>query len=528
MKRTRVLAPCQDTAQSNQRCRTLRTTLDTMISLDADRPSQKRTLTARPTTLATEERLKRSHARLFVWEKDMRRIQAQETLSDATTENETEAIPRSQRTLSDEASRRRRLLVCRMANDAAGNGMNLLQRGAVDPLTRLNYATSFLKFGSWLEHLEFMKGNPASSGERLLSVWMDKYPSFGRHGARKLPKTWRSFQGWQYVSPGRSRKLLVRAVWSGIACRLVEQGQHSMGRLVMTGLLSCARPGDPLRMRNRQTTFNDTPELDGPLARKLVSFGRPSETKDRKNLCGPSPIRFSAAFPESDDRLDVATNSTQPMETFWPVNRHHRRLLDVAASQKARTMASHENRPTIRETLLHGATLRILTRKTPTTSSAMRRTTRGLVARRPAHGSFGTWWPALKGHFVALVGSGTRQMCEELRKQGVTARMWSGTELTDPSAFRSLARERKNSQLRAAFVAPHVSEESVVLRVLERLRFVRGPLLVECGPVFSLLDQEIAEMRRRPVVDTHKFPSSHRRQPVGDVSVNSLFDTQRE
>ena len=32
MKHTRVLAPCQDTAQRKQRCRTLRSTLDMMIS----------------------------------------------------------------------------------------------------------------------------------------------------------------------------------------------------------------------------------------------------------------------------------------------------------------------------------------------------------------------------------------------------------------------------------------------------------------------------------------------------------------
>ena len=81
----------------------------------------------------------------------MRPIEVQEALSDATTENETEAIPRRQRTLSDEAGRRRRLLVCRMANDAAANGMNLLQHGAVGPQTRLNYAASLLKFESWLE-----------------------------------------------------------------------------------------------------------------------------------------------------------------------------------------------------------------------------------------------------------------------------------------------------------------------------------------------------------------------------------------
>ena len=149
---------------------------------------------------------------------------------------------------------------------------------------------------TWTEN-EFMKGNPASSGERLPSAGMDKYPSFGRHGARKLPKTWRSLQGWQRLSPGRSRQPGVRAVWSGIACRLARPAFH--GLLVMTRLLSFARPGELLRMiqcdlvpplrgtvqnfsiilaaeeTGRPTkvqTFNDTLELDGPLARKLVPF----------------------------------------------------------------------------------------------------------------------------------------------------------------------------------------------------------------------------------------------------------------
>ena len=131
MKRTRVLAPCQDTAQSKQRCRTLRTTLDTMISLDADKPSQKRTLTARPTTLATEESLKRSHARLSVWEKDMRRIQAQEAPSDATRRTKQKRYLAIRGLCQTKQCVVGRLLATRMSSNAAANGMNLLQFGAV-------------------------------------------------------------------------------------------------------------------------------------------------------------------------------------------------------------------------------------------------------------------------------------------------------------------------------------------------------------------------------------------------------------
>ena len=39
---------------------------------------------------------------------------------------------------------------------------------------------------TWIE--KFMKRNLANSEERLLSAWMDKYPSFGRHGTRELPE----------------------------------------------------------------------------------------------------------------------------------------------------------------------------------------------------------------------------------------------------------------------------------------------------------------------------------------------------
>ena len=144
------------------------------------------------------------------------RIQAQEAPSEATMENETETVPR-QRTLSDEVARCRRLLAARMSSDAAANGTNLLQLGAVGPQTRLNYASSLLKFEIWMNQreakavtdaeidaamsawmeAEFMKGNPVSSREQLVSAWMDKFPSLGRHGARKLPNTWRSLQDWQ-------------------------------------------------------------------------------------------------------------------------------------------------------------------------------------------------------------------------------------------------------------------------------------------------------------------------------------------
>ena len=80
--------------------------------------------------------------------------------------------------------------------------MNLLQHGALGPQAELRYIPPEVRelvgttrrkivtdaeidaaMSTWME--KFMKGNLASSEERLLSAWMDKYPSFGRHGTRK-------------------------------------------------------------------------------------------------------------------------------------------------------------------------------------------------------------------------------------------------------------------------------------------------------------------------------------------------------
>ena len=75
--------------------------------------------------LVPKKRLERNRTRLSVLEKDIR----QEVASDATTESETEVVPRRQNTLTDKAALRRRLRANRMSNDASTSGMSLPQHG---------------------------------------------------------------------------------------------------------------------------------------------------------------------------------------------------------------------------------------------------------------------------------------------------------------------------------------------------------------------------------------------------------------
>ena len=282
-------APCQDTAQSKQRCRTLRATYVTMIPLDADSgPSQKpgRRHAGHGGTAWQAQAMRVS----LWWDKGYAPVTvARRHLSDATD----------------------------------GLCQTKLQLGAVGRL-RLGRTThaSLLKFGSHLDEPASTKvpcsptqkstpqcppGWKPSSWKEILRArsgcsvlgWTSSPRLAGTVPAR-CRTTWRSLQGWQRLSPGRSRKPWVRAVWSGIACRLVEQGQPTMwncwwwlGSFLMhfprellrmrqcdlvpplrgalqnfSIILAAEETGRPTKVR----TFNGTLVFDGLLARKFVPF----------------------------------------------------------------------------------------------------------------------------------------------------------------------------------------------------------------------------------------------------------------
>ena len=134
------------------------------------------------------------------------------------------------------------------------------------------------------------------------------------------PPTSASFQfRIPYIVPCHLK--VIPNVWS--ACKLVEHGQDSVGLLVMTGLLSHARPRELLRMRQcdlvpplrgalqnfsvilaaeetgrptKVRTFNDTLELDGPLARKLVPFWKALRGQGSKKPLWPFTSPISCRF----------------------------------------------------------------------------------------------------------------------------------------------------------------------------------------------------------------------------------------
>ena len=222
----REFVPSRKETLCRRRCRTLRVDTGMMRTLEANRPSLERALIAR-------ERSERNHARLSSLEKDMRRIQAQEAASDATTQSETETIPRRQRDLSRRSRSTATIVGVPQCDRRSSQWVEPLTTWSSRPSDsgELRYILPEVRelvgtprrkivtgaeigaaTSTWMEN-ELMRRNPTSS-ERLLTAPIVKHPSFGRHGAHELPETWRSLLGWQRLSPGRSMKPWVRAVWS--------------------------------------------------------------------------------------------------------------------------------------------------------------------------------------------------------------------------------------------------------------------------------------------------------------------------
>ena len=246
MKRNRELVPCQKETLCRRRCRTLRVDTGTMGTLEANRPFPKRDLIAR-------ERSERNHARLSFLEITCAEFKHREAA---------EQIPRRQRTLSDEAGRRRPLLVCRNANDAAANGLNLLTTWSsrpsdsaesryIPPEVRKLVGTPRRRNRDRRRnrcrnvHPDGKRVHERKSDEpRTVAQCLDgQVPVVRQTRCPQVAKNLEKRPGLAAPLTRTLEETLGACSMVRDRCRLAEQSQHSIGLLVMTGLLSYARPG---------------------------------------------------------------------------------------------------------------------------------------------------------------------------------------------------------------------------------------------------------------------------------------------
>ena len=200
----------------------------------------------------------------------------------------------------------------------------------------------------------------ASSGE--LSAWMDKFPAFGKRGARKLPNTWRSLRRWQRLSPSLAETLGAsgvvgdgvpsggaRPAYYGIVgddrapliCTPREAPAHEAVRSRASASWGLCRTS-----RSHPRCRGDGQTHKGPDVQRYIGARWASRTQTRSLLDGPERPRLEKRtvalrlsdlppfLPKGDNRFDAATKSAPPIETLGPVNRH--KWTDPALCSKSR------------------------------------------------------------------------------------------------------------------------------------------------------------------------------------------------
>ena len=168
-------------------------------------------------------------------------------------------------------SRRRSALYLDMMVNANSRGRTLLEDLAVTERTRSRYQRYLDRFFSWrgITELEltrmrdeevdaafcqyctekYLAGEQCNFGEQTTAAWLHAHPSFGRAGARFMPRTWRAMKAWRRLTPGRRRRGVALAVWCGLAWRLVEKDLTQMAVFLLVGVSAYSRPSSLLAAR---------------------------------------------------------------------------------------------------------------------------------------------------------------------------------------------------------------------------------------------------------------------------------------
>ena len=87
--------------------------------------------------------------------------------------------------------------------------------------------------------------NP-TRGEKLVAGIMFFHPEYGRQGGLYLPRALRCLKGRKKLSPSRSRKPLVFAIWAAMAVELCRLGSPLAAALVLVMVECYLRPGEML------------------------------------------------------------------------------------------------------------------------------------------------------------------------------------------------------------------------------------------------------------------------------------------
>ena len=102
----------------------------------------------------------------------------------------------------------------------------------------------------WMDH-EYLSGEQAERGSRMIAVVRHLRPAFSRGGTLKTPLALQALQGWRRRAPGRMRTPLPYEVVCLIALRLLEGGSERLALMVMVMFAAYLRPSEAAGLQPR-------------------------------------------------------------------------------------------------------------------------------------------------------------------------------------------------------------------------------------------------------------------------------------
>ncbi|CAK0796952.1 unnamed protein product, partial [Prorocentrum cordatum] len=132
------------------------------------------------------------------------------------------------------------------------------------------------ELGAHLEdymNAEVLQGVKSWRGEKLMAGLMFFHPDYGRLGGLHLPRAMRCLEGWEMLSPSRSRKPLVSAIWAAMAVELRRLGAPLAGAMALIVAECYLRPGKMLGLTGKSFLAPNEHAVQSWVARLVPGSG---------------------------------------------------------------------------------------------------------------------------------------------------------------------------------------------------------------------------------------------------------------
>merc|ERR1712086_1220617 len=88
----------------------------------------------------------------------------------------------------------------------------------------------------------FLNGEDCHVGDKLVAAWENRYPTYSRNGACRLPRVKQALKGWKKAAPGGSCLPLPFLVAVGMAIAMAWAGAKDCALQLLVSFVCYLRP----------------------------------------------------------------------------------------------------------------------------------------------------------------------------------------------------------------------------------------------------------------------------------------------